>query len=251
MPVGTEPAGVRIGSIEVSASISTFSDKWAYFNSTLDAGTSYTLVVALVQGAAFANSNIFWDGEKLTFDILDLGHQYYQGVVFKFGSLVGMSPVSGTFSTSRIIYTPTEIITGAYSSWGEIPYWDDNSDVGDPDIDALKGDICKYINPGFRLPKFGEFSITGWSKFINNNQQPSNDEGTAHAWSYYGFLWATGHVWNNGDFQVLNASGRYLYGSAYDATSAYVLGFTRDEINLSNIWSPRDFGAAAVRCIRN
>jgi hypothetical protein len=57
----------------------------------------------------FARSNIYWDGsaQKLTFVPADgiTDNQGYQGVFFKWGSLVGISP-KGDFSGDTPIYVP-------------------------------------------------------------------------------------------------------------------------------------------------
>jgi hypothetical protein len=116
-------ARVKFGMMKISSAPSTtFSDKWTVFDSALDAGVSYTLVVTLKKGAGFAYSNIYWDGKKLTFDTTNKGNQGYQGVFFKFGSLVGISPArtngSDDFSTSTPIYVPTyDKITSTNSTW--------------------------------------------------------------------------------------------------------------------------------------
>jgi hypothetical protein len=257
-PVGTGPIGVRIGSIEVSASISIFSDKWAYFNSMLDAATSYTLVVELMRGAAFAYSNIFWDGEKLTFDVTDLGHQKYEGVFFKFGSLVGISPVAGFSSSTTILYKPAEIITGAYSTYGEIPYWDTNNDVGNPSISTLKGDICKYINPVYRLPRLGEFPVTGWS-FLWVHGYPRLSDGTTVVPGYGTcgvFIFPTAEwLQPDGSFPSFSQSQHsrcYVWhSSAYDATKGYCFYFNNNDGSVV-LTAPNDRNYAyPIRCIRN
>jgi hypothetical protein len=68
----------------------------------------------------FARSNIYWDGsaQKLTFVPADgtTDNQGYQGVFFKWGSLVGISPV-GAFSGSTDIYVPIVNNTLSNSTW--------------------------------------------------------------------------------------------------------------------------------------
>jgi hypothetical protein len=138
----------------------------ATFTSELKPGYSYKLLVRL-RIPIFARSNIYWDGTagELTFERADgvTDYEGYQGVFFKWGSLVGISPV-GSFGSSTPVYEPKAIVTGDYS-WGEIPYWNSDTDVGDPDISTLNGDICKYIDSDYRLPLVGEFGTgMGWDQ---------------------------------------------------------------------------------------
>jgi hypothetical protein len=71
----------------------------AKFNKKLLPGRSYTLTVKFDE-LVWAGSNIFWDGNRLTFyPAGDTDNQGYQGVFFKFGSLVGISPAQKGGST--------------------------------------------------------------------------------------------------------------------------------------------------------
>jgi hypothetical protein len=168
----------------------------ATFIAELKAGYSYRLLVRL-RTPIFARSNIYWewttdkdhpeDGGKLTFvsaaddpaqnDDTNAG---YQGVFFKWGSLVGISPV-GNFSGSTDIYVPviedpltvstwdpTTATARGWTSWGytianptDIPYMDpdrgsgttgrDNTWLIDEErnvldtIKGFRGDICQYL----------------------------------------------------------------------------------------------------------
>jgi hypothetical protein len=146
---------------------------------------------------AFAGSNIYWDGFKLTFK--EAGYtgpeNYYQGVFFKWGSLVGISPAGlefAEFTTSTPIYTPTFVSTSnknwskntTSSVWLDIVPVRDNvagdrystylmDDARNTDNDyaywkAKKGDICRYISEngygpveggvkyGYRMPTLYE-----------------------------------------------------------------------------------------------
>jgi hypothetical protein len=129
-------AKVKFGTVEVSVTSTTFSDQTVTFNSGLVGGTSYTLVVD-VKRCIWARSNIYWEwkddedhsqGGKLTFvtDANDLSKQGYQGVFFKWGSLVGVSPAqkSGSndsqknaFDGTVPIYVPIVNSTLANSTW--------------------------------------------------------------------------------------------------------------------------------------
>jgi uncharacterized protein (TIGR02145 family) len=133
---------------------------------------------------SFAGSNIYWDGSKLTFASAGTtSKQFYQGVFFKWGSLVGISPAaqgSGTdgrsWSGAETIYRTTAYngpATGSgtkptwksavaastvYSTYAAIPYESDGfSSYGESQDhlnytstktskwSAYKGDICRYL----------------------------------------------------------------------------------------------------------
>jgi hypothetical protein len=197
-PVGTGTVNVKLGTVKVStASSTTFSNKWAAFNGTLDEAKSYTLVVDLKRGVGFAYSNIYWEwyddddgdpdthlnGGHLTFDTTDKGNQGYQGVLFKWGSLVGISAAqtgSGdafsysstpiyvpTYNSSTPIsstWQPTTATAKSWTTWGDnkdIPYLNPaggNGHTRDDTyvIDAARntdamyqgfyGDICQYLS---------------------------------------------------------------------------------------------------------
>jgi hypothetical protein len=87
----------------------------AKFTTALAKGFAYKLHVKL-RVPMWAGSNIYWDDTtdplkpKLTFDAYyvdgeDAPHRGYQGVMFKWGSLVGIGPV-GNFSGSTPIFVP-------------------------------------------------------------------------------------------------------------------------------------------------
>jgi hypothetical protein len=105
------------------------------FNKQLESGKSYTLRISF-KNISWAKSNIYWvktgtydddedsvaDGDVgyLTFDVTDQGHQGYQGVFFKWGSLVGISPAltngGDNFTTATPVYIPT-YVAGGTSTW--------------------------------------------------------------------------------------------------------------------------------------
>jgi hypothetical protein len=144
------PIYLNINSVTIDGYDDPFTGIQARFKKTLVAGTSYTLVVSFKK-TIWAKSNIYWDGGKLTFDTQENGHQGYQGVYFKFGSLIGISPalVGGANvykNTAVPIYVPvvdlndikdsywnsTTTTAMGYSAWGsyespattDIPYMD-------------------------------------------------------------------------------------------------------------------------------
>ncbi|GHS93529.1 hypothetical protein FACS1894207_0080 [Bacteroidia bacterium] len=135
----------------------------------------------------WAGSNIYWDGTKLTFaDSGDKSKEQYQGVFFKWGSLIGLSPTGTNWTTSLNTYVP-DPATGAWSitgrNYGAIPTVDtnpagtppfssDNSyltdQTTDANINALRGDICVYLTKTgaapkgkrWRMPTAAEFAAT-------------------------------------------------------------------------------------------
>lgn len=147
----------------------------------LFADVTVTLNVQPSVPAEFGGSNIVWKDGKLIFstgaDDLSVDARA-QGVYFQWGSLVAISPV-GTFSTSSILYKPTEYTT-AISTWTDIPYinettapFNDNVQTDDDfadyngslgyDASTGKGDICRYISKekgwvegSWRLPTSAE-----------------------------------------------------------------------------------------------
>jgi hypothetical protein len=140
----------------------------------------------------WAGSNIYWDKEKkcLTFDPAGTTtHQYYQGVFFKWGSLVGISPAltneSTGWSDDVMVYVPTydpatpttttwasgkasETIAG-YRGYESILPATPSDELGSyndyipNDWSHNTGDICQFLgktNPalkGYRMPRDDEF----------------------------------------------------------------------------------------------
>lgn len=135
----------------------------------------------------WAGSNIYWDGTQLTFDetVVDAGagSDLKQGVFFKWGSLVGVSP-----SLSYVTYTPIYVMGGA-SSWisGTTPYnsildfyganisggGQTNTYLNDTQQNTdfmyltSRGDICKYLSKtgavegNWRMPTGADFNAAG------------------------------------------------------------------------------------------
>jgi uncharacterized protein (TIGR02145 family) len=102
---------VDLGSITIEGYDVPFTNARAVFNKVLEEGYSYTLLISFKQ-TLWAKSNIYWvstgpNTGYLTFDTNENGHQGYQGVFFKWGSLVGISPAQpDAFSTSIPVYIP-------------------------------------------------------------------------------------------------------------------------------------------------
>lgn len=140
-------------------------------------------VTVKVVGRLWARSNIVWDGSKLTFAVTPNDNTMIpanvQGVFFKWGSLVAISPLGATYNTStQTLYSPSG---NAYSAFDNIPYIDEmtapfnNNNVNEDDfatyygnagynVSTNKGDICRYITAQgwvsgkWRLPTAAEYN---------------------------------------------------------------------------------------------
>jgi hypothetical protein len=121
-------AVIKIGASAVSrngyATAVPTAEKSATLAQALSGGVSYTITMRL-RTPIFARSNIYWDAtaQKLTFEPAadnpaqnDDAKAGYQGVFFRFGSLVGISPV-GNFSGTTDIYVPIVNENLSTSTW--------------------------------------------------------------------------------------------------------------------------------------
>jgi hypothetical protein len=168
-----------------------FNNLASTFAGPLATGQSYVLRVRLRKTPRWAASNIYWDpnlypdepeGQRgaLTFKgygaSCDNYEQFYQGVFFRWGSLVGISPAY-TFGGGTPIYvyhdghwnatTTTAAVAAGYPGFTtSIPFstvpWSYTEDhMGDTFSDNT-GDICRFIGEhggpsGYRMPKLAEF----------------------------------------------------------------------------------------------
>ena len=185
----------------------------------------------------FARSNIVWDAtnNKLTFAVTEADNATIpansQGVFFKWGSLVAVSPVGNTYATSQILFSPNNVKN---YTWANIPYanettgkfgtdgtdeddfagYDGGSNTNGPGYATLgtnanKGDICRYISDQegwvegrWRLPTADEMQT-----LINEATSVSNNGG-------FGSIGGALNTGNNahGFWQV--PSGRWLGAGA-------------------------------------
>jgi len=185
----------------------------------------------------FARSNIVWDAtnNKLTFAVTEADNATIpansQGVFFKWGSLVAVSPVGNTYATSQILFSPNNVKN---YTWANIPYanettgkfgtdgtdeddfagYDGGSNTNGPGYatsgtNANKGDICRYISDQegwvegrWRLPTADEMQT-----LINEATSVSNNGG-------FGSIGGALNTGNNahGFWQV--PSGRWLGAGA-------------------------------------
>jgi hypothetical protein len=216
---------------------------------TLDVGTSYTLTVSLKESSTgpWAGSNIYWDGRRLTFDPMGrTDHTLYSGVIFQWGSLVGVSAsefwdASGPATSTATLYIPTyDSGNELASTWhsgpagAEIGIWTDIPAMTPPNSDlpttaylynnsnptsyaGMTGDICRYIGDtgagpkGYRMPKGSEFNLDGHAR------------GTTYYWPDWetNLSKYTGNYWEKvGDFPALFTTYHaWLEGNADGTTS--------------------------------
>jgi hypothetical protein len=250
-------------------------NKSVTFSQTLAANTSYTVTVD-VRANRWAWSNIYWTVSALTFDRTNQGNQNYQGVFFKWGSLVGISPVG----TDPILYIPPvgggswdsshkmkdhNLPWATVGSWANMPHTTTSNSAGygqggnylylNPDFSNYKGDICNYIDNAWRMPNSGEFYGTV-SSYSFAYSDPENATGRGSMGSdgatvnfVYGirFFSASGQRFDTGPSNV-GGSGEYGTGSTDSGGGAYMLH--SGGISLTIYSGSRGERANAVRCIK-
>ncbi|MDR0893120.1 MAG: hypothetical protein LBN24_10990 [Mediterranea sp.] len=163
------------------------------------AGQSYKVIFNVHSGGIFAHSNIFWDGNTLNFytneDELARSEsgapngptadaaKDYQGVFFKWSSLIGISPAASNASGSYgydntvTIYVPKiQVANSGYNGYlqtsgkdyDKISYDNttDNAGILYSKYGILndgnnQGDICAYLTEGkWRMPTIQEINVT-------------------------------------------------------------------------------------------
>jgi hypothetical protein len=252
-----------------------------FHDQLFETGVSYTILIRL-RVPIFARSNVYWDDseKKMTFEAAaddpadnDDSKLGYQGLFFKFGSLVGISPSGTSYSTSStLLYKAGDPTPYKGTAWGSIPYWDAMVDVtGEPDIANSKGDICKYINSDYRLPYWQEFGMAenwdtfGWEKVNSFGDVTAND-----AEGKYDFM-------ANGDALALNTTmfdimfpisgyrdksngskgttegNKGHYGTSYSSYSNTTCGFGRFNDEGLYFWRGASYrnDAISIRCVKN
>jgi hypothetical protein len=196
------------------------------FHMQLEPGKSYTLTLDWRQ-LSFAGSNIYWDGSMLTFDEEGVTtNQMYQGVFFKWGSLVGISPAgqsSDAFSSSTKVYVPRftpddnsdpeweDPDVFSYSDWTDIPYIDD--------VDAVYGVYATYLdarNEGYSTDYWEEgkgdicrfLSANGYGPAGNYRMPTAREQGAKEEYSIGSDDWTA-----VGSPSFLNVSASYSGGT--------------------------------------
>jgi hypothetical protein len=217
----------------------------------LEAGKCYTFFSSTTTALAednFAGSNIYWDGSKLTFvkEPYDMSKVMNQGLFFKWGSLVGISPL-GAWNTDTSAGTPWYDTTahngGAWSSISPAT-WASGQDLTNAQ------DICYQLSGGtYRMPARYEIPTSGTP--INSSATfTANAVGTAQI--------AKGYILN-GNLYFPTAGFRGYADGGVSSDSYYwtkTVSATSDKgISLYNNTYP--FGgsyihtAMPIRCIKN
>lgn len=214
--------------------------------------TTFTQSTSTSIAPRFARSNIVWDGSKLTFattaaENTTVAPANAQGVFFKWGSLVAVSPVgtSQAFNSGQILFQTNSSAT--YSLWDNatngIPYLDqanysmppfDNDNPDDDDFDGFddgsgtglgynantdRGDICRYITDRGWVPAGERWRLPTMSEYneliaeLTSVRYPASG-----GFSSIGYLTPStpGYdaTWDNGYWPV--PSGRWLGSGATD-----------------------------------
>jgi hypothetical protein len=135
---------------------------------TLSAGgitTALTVNQAALPIATFAYSNIYIsDGHPTFATSPDDTKSKYQGIYFKWGSLIGISPDGSdhiSYSKKKVEFTPSEYSGSSINdNWSSVPYTTENNVADNPDENYFltvygtigynaatgQGDICRYIS---------------------------------------------------------------------------------------------------------
>jgi hypothetical protein len=269
---------VTVGSLDIEidgTALATLTNKSATFALTLGENRSYTVLVD-VRELRSAYSNIYWDDvnkrmrfEKTKGTAVTENSNQYQGVFFKWGSLVGISPVGGETQgdvSNVIVYLPTSggnwnattSTVGAQGGWNSIPFTDTSDlDYGNwlyehPAFNNKKGDVCNYIDNDWRMQSENEPS-SSYSPWISGTLSNANAAGTGIVTKgrirETLFFPASGYRAETGistsDF------GIYWLGSCRNAF--YTYGFVKGFDATVGIMSPSYRNAkegASIRCIK-
>lgn len=213
----------------------------------------------------WAGSNIYWDGEKMTFDDTNDGGPYatYGGLFFHWGSLWGFSPES-SWGNATMIYPPDgrkpfRVSDSSYK-WKDLPHidrtlmldfpspegktWHDRSILYEKnDIDAGIGDICRHITEQaggtlhgkkWRMPTAREIeNMTGFS-YKSGQLNPSVDgKGNVNIGFVKEdeglFFPLSGYIYNNGQFYPIKKAFYWSGSIVIREINAYVMAFNRNE----------------------
>ncbi|MDR0892686.1 MAG: hypothetical protein LBN24_08730 [Mediterranea sp.] len=274
--------------------------------SSLSAGNSYTLQLT-ISAHSFAYSNIFWDGVGLNFyvaegQLVNPDHvgkdgynltgnegaevQRYQGVFFRWGSLVAIDPSSNSTDLTAVKAYAPDPNDGTYhettvdlSSASTGPYcFADRGNLAGEDINSLLsyapdptqvGDVCSQINAAWRIPKKADFktdefivggtsqlSFSGTTLDNGKYELPENGDYSINiVYNKYVYLPGDGYRSSTGSLSGIGMYGRYWLDDGADqaSTSSWVYGFTNYGTT-PNI-NPTNFGnnvrsAMSIRCVR-
>jgi hypothetical protein len=246
---------IKVGSVET-----TYNDLSTTFTEGVTAGGNYTLAVDIVK-YDFAQSNIYWDGERLTFDKAGVipESRYYNGVNFKWGSLVGVSPGhsdhklykpnvgDGTWSAEAVSISPynwVSMIEPAVATSSYQNVWNKNYPYDYPDFSNLKGDICSYLTDGaWRVPTSydydkGTYHGIVWEEDIVTTDPIADGTGMVSHREYVTtasssmFIPVSGHRSYGGGYIAAGAGIHYWTGSANSSTNgshlSHAFGYSVD-----------------------
>jgi hypothetical protein len=258
---GANPTKIVINSVtipELDAAALPLNSE-ANLSFVLQPGTSYTLTVSLkdTPTGAWAGSNIYWDGEKLTFDPAGkTDHALYQGVFFRWGSLVGI--MTTAYTNPYGVYVPNYNSGEPGESVWSVEAWNPNSipymvGAGDPftlydntnatSYGEMKGDICRYLGDtgagpaGYRMPNGAPYTseipsigtpVLGPLIDLRGSIPWTGDPGgttTLPSYAYVGgaLVFPTSGYYQ-GSFNA-GVSGVYWTGSYYYSDRSYMTGF--------------------------
>ncbi|GHU76046.1 hypothetical protein FACS189414_1330 [Bacteroidia bacterium] len=240
----------------------------------------------------WAGSNIYWDNtlKRLTFaDSDDKSKEQYQGVFFKWGSLVGMSPTEGAWS--GITYYPTNpgVDDGwttdptKYMTYADIPYAvglaapynrdhgylteiTNNATTGADTIKALKGDICVYLTKVGAAPKGKRWRMPTSKEFdaTEDFYTKSGDFAQITTQNAYGTTpipsgWRRNNLntpyfpasaaRSNGTMYPVGMMGVYWASSAADANQGYDFYFTSTRVYTEWVGYGIRPNGFSVRCV--
>jgi hypothetical protein len=253
----------------------TFEGYSARFTKGLTGGKIYTLVLDLKR-VLWSRSNIYWNGSALTFvgQGTDLTKQGYQGVFFKWGSLVGISPV-GENMVAYLSSTPCYQPNGSggwtktyYTNYADIPCVVGN--VAMPSYNSVSdktGDICRQIDSQYRMPTSDEFLPSGgasWGEMPGEYPifANSDDNGTydfiANGKSYFTntvgdvLFPLSGHrYYTDGSVGAVGARA-YYWSSSRSGTNGIRMSTNANIFGITvTTWDVDRNHATPIRCIKN
>jgi hypothetical protein len=262
----------------------------AGFTKTLERGKSYRFYINLKR-TVWAGSNIYWSRGKsqLTFAGWNtpVEDQMRQGVFFKWGSLVGISPSWNNglfgFSSAVPVYLPTpdgsKWEQKAFSHWDDIQYIKKmfpfygatGKHLYNEPMTRFTGDICKALqgkgapSGNWRMPTASEMGTKSgdtWSENVDwekvhgsdfsrwSNTQTDGQSLVKSGGDFHGVRFpASGYRDGNGMLMLSGEGGYYWTSSGFSDSDGYCQMFSASKIH-SYYNAPRQ-GAFPVRCIRN
>jgi hypothetical protein len=265
------PTKVNISSITIRVSPTNYTRGpiSADFTKTLLAGESYVLAVDLLR-VGVAYTNVYWDGSKLTFDKYPSSplHDDYQGVYFKFGSLIGFETdgwgighifipnlADGTWDGTKYVNSAHDLWSGT-KNYDNIPYINTYGETLYPgDYASYEGDICSYLTGGswsmLEGTSYGYYAtslttLTGGSTGIPGI---SFREGFQDVFLPASGWWGPG----NSSLQEFGLYGIYWTSLTLGSSQTWCLAFFYDTIDEEFTVEPWNFGNStgiSVRCVK-